>query len=96
MDLCWQSDVSAYYYTVSVQLIPVAQLCPNLYDSMDYIMPGFPVHHQLLELAHTHVHQVGNAIQPSDPRLSPSPSAFNLSQHQGLCQSFLSKGESVF
>ena len=45
-------------------------------------MPGFPVHHQLLELAQTHVHQVGDAIQPSHPLLSPSSFAFNLSQHQ--------------
>ena len=44
---------------------------------MDYSMPGFPVHHQYLELAQTHVHWVGDAIQPS-------PHAFNLSQHQGL------------
>ena len=48
-----------------------------------YSTPGFPVHHQLTELAQTHVHQVGDAIQPSHPLLSPS-SAFNLSQHQGL------------
>ena len=47
-------------------------------------MPGFPVHHQLSELAQTHVHQVGDAIQPSHPLLSPSPPAFNLFQHQGL------------
>ena len=46
---------------------------------------GFPVHHQLLELAQTHVHQVGDAIQPSHPLLSPS-SAFNLFQHQDLFQ----------
>ena len=49
-------------------------------------MPGFPVHHQLLELAQTHVHQVGDAIQPCYPLLSPSPPAFYLSQHQGLFQ----------
>ena len=47
---------------------------------------SFPVHHQLPELAQTHVHQVRDAIQPSHPRLSPSPSVFNLSQHQGLFQ----------
>ena len=45
-------------------------------------MPGFPVHHQLLELAQTHVHRVGDAIQPSHPLSSPSPPAFNPSQHQ--------------
>ena len=49
-------------------------------------MPGFPVHHQLLELAQTHVHQVSDAIQPSHPLSSPSPPGFNLSQHQGLFQ----------
>ena len=47
-------------------------------------MPGFPVHYQLAELAQTHVHWVGDAIQPSHPLLSPSPPIFNLSQHQGL------------
>ena len=45
---------------------------------------GLPVHHQLPELAQTHVHQVGDAIKPSHPLSSPSPPTFNLSQHQGL------------
>ena len=53
---------------------------------MDYSTPGFPVHHQLSELAQTHVHRVGDAIQPSHPLLSLSPPAFNLSQHQVLFQ----------
>ena len=44
------------------------------------------IHHQLLELTQTHVHQVGDAIQPSHPLSSPSPPAFSLSQHQGLFQ----------
>ena len=48
---------------------------------MDCNMPGFPVHHQLPELAQTHVYWVSGAIQPSHPLLSPSPPAFNLSQH---------------
>ena len=52
---------------------------------MDCSPPGLPVHHQLLELAQTHVLRVGDAIQPSHPLLSPSP-AFSLSQHQGLFQ----------
>ena len=56
----------------------------SLYDPMDCSTPGFPVHHQLP--AQTHVHQVGDAIQPSHPLLAPSPPAFNLSQHQGLFQ----------
>ena len=47
-------------------------------------MPGFPVHHQLLEFTQTHVHRVGDAIQPPHPLLSPSPPTFTLSQHQGL------------
>ena len=53
---------------------------------MDCSMPGLPVHYQLPELTQTHVHWVGDAIQPSHPLLSPSPPAFNLSQHQGLFQ----------
>ena len=53
---------------------------------MDYSTSGFHAHHQLPELAQNHVHQVGDAIQPSHPLSSPSPPAFNLSQHQGLFQ----------
>ena len=53
---------------------------------MDCSIPGFPVHHQLLELTQTHLHRVSDAIQPSHPLLSPSPSAFSLSQHQELFQ----------
>ena len=60
----------------------VTQLCLTLCDPMDCSMPDFPVLHYLLELAQTHVHQVGDAIQPSCPLSSPS--AFNLSQHQIL------------
>ena len=53
---------------------------------MDSSRPGFPVQHQLPELAQSHVHWAGDAIQPSHLLSSPSPSAFNLSQHQGLVQ----------
>ena len=60
------------------------QSYPTLCNPMDCSMPGFPVHHQLLELAQTQVHWVSDAIQPSHPLLSPSPPALNLSQHQGL------------
>ena len=69
-------------------LTSVSNLCPTLCDPMDCSTPGFPVHHQLLELAQTHVHRVsdGLTIQPSHPLLSPSPPAFNLSQNQGLSQ----------
>ena len=64
---------------------------------MDYSMPGFPVHHQLPELAQTHVHWVSDAIQPSHPLSSPSPPAFNLSQHQGFPVSrfFASGGQNI-
>ena len=55
-------------------------------DPMDCSTPGLPVHHQLLELAQTHVHRVGDAIQPSHPLSCPSPPAFNLSQHQVIFQ----------
>ena len=66
------------------QFSSVTQSCPTLCDPMDCSTAGFPVHHQLLELTQTHVHLVGDAVQPSHPLLSPSPHAFNLSQHQGL------------
>ena len=67
-----------------VQFDSVAQSCPTLCDLMNRSTPGLPVHHQLLESTQTHVHQVGDAIQPSHPLSSPSPPAFSLSQHQGL------------
>ena len=51
---------------------------------MNHSMPGLPVHHQLPEFTRTHVHLVGDAIQPSHPLSSPSPPTLNLSQHQGL------------
>ena len=62
----------------------VAQLCLTLCDLMDCSTPGLPVHHQLPESIQTHVHWVGDAIQPSHPLSSPSPPALNLSQHHGL------------
>ena len=68
----------------SVHFSSVAQSCPTLCDPMNCSTPGVPVHHQLLESTQTHVHRVGDAIQPSHPLASPSPPALNLSQHQGL------------
>ena len=59
----------------SVQFSSVAQSCPTLWDPMSRSTPGLPVHHQLLEFTQTHAHQVGDAIQPSHPLLSPSPPA---------------------
>ena len=70
----------------SVQFSPVAQSCPTLCDPMNRSTPGLPVHHQLPEITQTHVHQVGDAIQPSHPLSSPSPPAPNPSQHQSLFQ----------
>ena len=64
----------------------VAQSCPTLCNPMNCSMPGFPVLHYLYELAQTHVHRVGDVIQPSHPLSPPSAPAFNLSQHQGLFQ----------
>ena len=69
----------------SVQFSSVAQSCPTLCDPMN-CTPGLPVHHQLPEFTQTHVHWVSDAIHPSHPLSSPSPPAFNLSQHQGLFQ----------
>ena len=79
---------SLYSYTLLLatnfcQLISIAQSCPNLCDPMDCSTPGLPVHHLLLELVQTHVHQVGDAIQTFHSPLPPSP-AFNVSQHQGF------------
>ena len=65
-------------------LVICVWLCDHMdCDHMDCSTPGFPVLHHLPELAQTHVHRVGEAIQPL---LSPSPPAFNISQHQGLFQ----------
>ena len=63
---------------------PRRKSCLTLFDTTECSMPGFPVHHQLPEFTQTHVHQVSNAIQPSHPLSTPSPPAFNLSQHQRL------------
>ena len=71
---------------------------PTPCSSMDYSKPGFPVLHYLLEFAHTHVHSVADAIQPSHPLPASSPPTLNLSQHQGffpLSQCFESDGQSI-
>ena len=81
---CWgllqNSAVSLFQFS------SVAQSCLTLCDPMDCSIPGFLVHHQLLELAQTHVHWAGDAIQPSHPLSYSPPPAFNLSQHQSLFQ----------
>ena len=80
-----QRDIHATAKTQkSHQFSSIAQSCPTLCNPMVGSTPGFAVHHQLLELTPTHVHLVGDAVQPSCPLLSPSSPAFNLSQHQGL------------
>ena len=70
----------------SVQFRSVAQSCPTLCDPLNHSTPGLPVHNQLLESTQTqtHVHWVGDAIQPCHPLSSPPPPALSLSQHQGL------------
>ena len=89
-------NINQFYEEISYQdtkryggilnISSVNQSCPNLCDPMDCTTAGFPVHHQLPELTQTHVHWVGDAIQPSHPLPSPAPPAFNLFQHQGLFQ----------
>ena len=69
-----------------IQSVQLSQSCLTLCDRIDCSTTGFPVHHQLPELAQTHIHQVSDTIQPSYHLSSPSPPAFNLSQHQSLFQ----------
>ena len=82
----WTSHMKPHVtYTVlfsSVQLLSHVRL----FDPMNCSTPGLPVHHQFPEFIQTHVHWVGDVIQPSHPLLSPSPPAFNHPQHQGLFQ----------
>ena len=76
------SVVAFLYYSVQFSHSVVY----NSATPMDCSTPGFPVHHQLPELAQTHVHPVSDAIEPSHPLWCPSPPAFNLPQHQSLFQ----------
>ena len=80
---CSHTKINAQRFNSGLQI--VAQSCPTLCDPMNHSTPGLP-DHQLPELAQTHVHQVGDAIQSSHLLLTLSPPAFNLSQHQGLFQ----------
>ena len=82
--LCSSPTVSSEFHPSVFR--SVAQLCLTLCNPMDCSTPGFPVHHQFTELTQSHVPRVSDAIQPPHPLLSPSPPAFNLSQHQGLFQ----------
>ena len=74
------------FNNVSVQFSSVTQSCLALCDPMNCSTPGLPVHHQLPEFTQTHIHRVGDAIQPSHPLSSPFPPAPNPSQHQSLFQ----------
>ena len=81
------THITLYAYDLAwkhAQFRSVAQSCPTLCDPTLCSTPGLPVYHQLLEFTQTHLHWVSDAIQPSHPLLSPSPPAFNLSQHQGF------------
>ena len=86
--LHFKSLLIEYKMGVTLNMLPqlssVTQLCPTVCDPMDCSMPGFPVLHYLPRFAHTHVHWVGDTIQPSHPLSLPSCLALNLSQHQGL------------
>ena len=83
---CGALTAGAAHSRVVAVWYSVAQLCPTLCNPMDFSTPDLPVHHQLLEFTQTHVHRVGDAIQPSHPLLSPSPPALNPSQRQGHFQ----------
>ena len=72
------------HMTAVRQFSSVAQSCPTLCDPLDCSTPGLPVDHQLPGFTQTHIHRIGDEIQPSFPLLSLSPPAFNLSHHQGL------------
>ena len=74
------------YIQWNIQFSSVVQSCPTLCDPMNCSTPGLPVHHQHPDFTQTHIHQVGNAIQPSHPLLSPFPLDPNPSQHQRLFQ----------
>ena len=100
LKVCLQQGASEFYLKVLIQLktdftanrisvevlqfSSVTQSCPTLWDPMNRSTPGLPVQHQLPKYTQTHVHWVGDAIQPSYPLSSPSPPDLNLSQHQGL------------
>ena len=87
--ICWPRSVSYLCVETSkflFQFSSVSQSCPTLCNPMNRSTPGLPVHHQFPEFTQTHVHWVGDAIQPSHPLSSPSPPAPNPSQHQSLFQ----------
>ena len=84
LSFCYDSHIGIGPTLLHYRFSSVAQSCLTPFDPMDYSMLGFPVHHQLPELAQAHVHWVSDAIQSSHPLSSPSLPSLNLSQHQGL------------
>ena len=89
--LLWAGDLGLIFVLLHTLFIIFILLfsCSDMSNSLrphGLSTPGFPVHHQLPELAQTHVQQVSDAIQPSHPLSSPFPPAFNLFQDQGLFQ----------
>ena len=86
MTLLWHLSSKSYKTSLTVFFSSIQFSCSVMSLFVAAWTLSIPVHHQLPELAQTHVHRVGDAIQPPHPLLSPPPSAFNLSQHQGLFQ----------
>ena len=94
----WYKRFGLHLWTLHFSSVQFSHLVVTNCDAMDCSMPSLPVHHQLPEFTQTQVHRVGDAIQPSHPLSFPSPSAFNLSQHQGLfkwSQFFAAGGQSI-
>ena len=86
----WHFQKQQHNSGLKYQFSSVAQSCPTLCNPMDCSMLGLSDYHQLPDPTQTHVHHVGDAIQPSHPLASHSPPAFNLFQHQGLFQLVIS------
>ena len=82
----WKHAMHACVYAKLLQSVSQfsCSVMSTLWDPMDCSSPGFPIHRQLPKLTQTHVHRVGDALQPSHSLSSPSPPAFNFSQHQGI------------
>ena len=80
----WQSTFCQHPLSCALYINSVTQSCSTICDPMNHSTPGLPVHHKVPESTQTHVHRVGDAIQPSQPLSSPSPPDLNLPQHQGL------------
>ena len=86
-DSCWCMAKPIQYCKVKISSVQFSlSVVSTLCDPMNRSTPGLPVHHQLLEFTQSHANRVSDAIQPSHPRSSPSPSAPNPSQHQSLLQ----------